>query len=170
MKKKYTFNQNKISSRIDSIYVSSTEMENCDQWSIKFGSGITTDHALLTVSHTPKNLPYLGKGRYAIPQHIYKNQKAMEQIEKLGREILDKMELVSETENPSESIQLLAKKWKNDACATLWKAAKIEIPKLKQKIDNLNIKYDLVLNDDTLSEDEKSESAAILLQQIIKLE
>ena len=94
----------------------------------------------------------------------------MEQIEKLGREILDKMELVSETENPSESIQLLAKKWKDDACATLRKAAKIEIPKLKQKIDNLNIKYDLVLTDDTLSEDEKSESEAILLQQIIKLE
>jgi exonuclease III len=57
-------------SRIDKILVSPTLMKNCRHWNINDTAGGLTDHQMVSVTITAPGAPYIGKGRWAMPDFV----------------------------------------------------------------------------------------------------
>ncbi|KAJ7190517.1 hypothetical protein GGX14DRAFT_579790 [Mycena pura] len=57
-------------SRIDWLLVSPTLMKNCHNWEISDFSGSLTDHKMVSVQIMAPGAPYIGKGRWAMPQFL----------------------------------------------------------------------------------------------------
>ncbi|PPQ78824.1 hypothetical protein CVT24_002384, partial [Panaeolus cyanescens] len=83
----YTQFQNKKPkslSRIDRIYLNRDKVENCYAWESKY-TGIKTDHKLVTVKIENPSMPFIGKGRWAMPNSVIKNEQLTSSIKEAGR-------------------------------------------------------------------------------------
>ncbi|KAJ6559270.1 hypothetical protein B0H10DRAFT_2240520 [Mycena sp. CBHHK59/15] len=57
-------------SRIDWVLVSPTLMKNCHGWEISDFSGSLTDHKMVSVRISAPEAPYIGKGRWVMPNFL----------------------------------------------------------------------------------------------------
>ncbi|THU83857.1 DNase I-like protein [Dendrothele bispora CBS 962.96] len=57
-------------SRIDRIYTTETILETAREWKIQPSGVPHADHSMITVQISSENAPYVGKGRWKLPDHI----------------------------------------------------------------------------------------------------
>ena len=71
-KRGYTF-IGESQSRLDRIYTKKDIYPWCTDWRIEH-PGFKTDHSMVGVQVTSENMPFIGKGRWAIPVGLMKNK------------------------------------------------------------------------------------------------
>jgi exonuclease III len=64
-------------SRIDRLLVSPNLMKNCHHWSIDDIAGGLTDHRMVSVTISAPGAPYIGKGRWMMPQFLLYDKEFM---------------------------------------------------------------------------------------------
>jgi exonuclease III len=64
-------------SRIDEILVSPTLMKSCRHWDIQDTAGGLTDHRMVSVTISAPGAPYIGKGRWTMPQFLLYDKEFM---------------------------------------------------------------------------------------------
>ena len=100
----------RIQARLDSIYVAERKSQHTFEWEIT-ESAIPSDHSKVSVRYTPKDAPFIGNGRWALPLHLLNNKNLITQIESQGREFLSNATRIriEQTDRREENIQTL---WK----------------------------------------------------------
>lgn len=169
--KSYTFLQKSTGSqsRIDRIYLSEAYMTNSSEW-LKSTVGLLTDHNMVSVHISNLNTPFIGKGRWSLPLHLLKDKPLMEQIEKMGIELVDQMER-SKFNCPADlNPQTLFKNFKDTITHKCRDHAKVKIPIMDKKIRELQSSLDLTLNNPNLPENERALAGAIIQERICTLE
>lgn len=163
-------------SRIDRIYLNTRLAENALEWTINPPEGIPTDHQMITTTLQDKKLPYVGQGRWVIPQAILSDKKFIKFITSKGRElteIIDEMvENKDRTElnNPQTLWQIHFKEMITEEARRL---AKVNIPKMQHRLDQMKKSRESILNTNYENEVEESNAhweAALLLDDIKRLE
>ncbi|KZV82217.1 DNase I-like protein, partial [Exidia glandulosa HHB12029] len=161
--KAFTFKQynGHSQSRLDRIYCTNEMLAGCRNWQIE-ESGLVTDHKLVSVELVDLKQPFIGKGRPVIPLHIVKDRTLNKVIQEEALKLSDDFERCKHRRSPDYNAQILWQKFKDKIGYLARQRAKLVIPKLEQRIRELKIQLDLLLNDPTLTEDEKALSAAVL--------
>ncbi len=162
----YTYLQAATSSqsRIDRIYASSELMQRAEDWEI-MGSGILTDHRVVSVSLANYKAPGTGRGRWAMPQVLLTDGEFVKTMRKMGCDLQMEMEAIAERSalrNPQRLYQAFKDKLRLEARAR----AKRLLPKIDRKIEALQ--HDIA----TLLEgcDPDKHRVAILQDRMMKLE
>jgi len=168
--KGYTYLQkpNMIRSRIDRIYSTTKILETAAEWDIS-AAPMETDHCLTSVKITNPSMPWQGPGRWKLPLFLLKDREFKRDAKKLT-EKLDKdiSELGSRTQNKNP--QLLFKTFKDTIKETATKRAKQTIPKIIKSIILLKQEHGTIINNPTLTEDEKMATAGPIQNRIEQLE
>jgi hypothetical protein len=171
--KDYTYTQSiqqgGAKSRIDRIYVTNDRLKFCKEWKLS-APGIPTDHKLVSVNISDKKLPFIGKGRWVIPLFLLKDKKLSENIQKLGKELEDKMKNIKHSRTETNNPQTLFSEFKNKLIAEYRKGAKQAKPKLTKKVKKLTDKLQLIYNNPELSDEEKQLNGSILQEEINSLQ
>ena len=89
-KRGYTYTGNG-QSRLDRVYVKEDIYPWCSDWKIEHLS-FKTDHSLVSVQVTSENMPFIGKGRWAIPVNLLKNRKLKRETQELTRQLQTEVE------------------------------------------------------------------------------
>src|ERR1700761_5981345 len=85
-------NQNgPIKSQLDRIYVSKDKAKYTFDWGIS-PTSVPMDHWLVTAKYTPKDAPYIGKGRWTWPLMALNDKKLIKEIVKEGINLQTKIE------------------------------------------------------------------------------
>ncbi|KIJ12237.1 hypothetical protein PAXINDRAFT_54656, partial [Paxillus involutus ATCC 200175] len=156
----FTFSQSRAQggaqSRIDRIYLKRDALIFSKEWYIR-PSGIHTDHQIISARISDHRMPYIGKGRWSLPLFVLKDKGVSNKILSLGK-VLQKqidcdrqLQPRSETDNPQTAL----KSFKNAVISMCRGAAKEAIPKIQRKMNNIKSNLKTVLNDKSLSEEEK---------------
>ncbi|KAF9234529.1 Endonuclease/exonuclease/phosphatase [Melanogaster broomeanus] len=171
----FTFSQSRAQggaqSRIDRIYLKRDALIFSKEWHIE-PSGIHTDHQLVSARISDHRMPYVGKGRWSLPLFILKDQEVSEEIVSLGRILQQKinqgqhLQPRSETDNP----QTAFKSFKDAVISTCRRAAKEAIPKIQRKMNTIKSNLKTVLNDKSLSEEERQHTGFELQEQLDQLQ
>ncbi|PPQ77610.1 hypothetical protein CVT24_005290 [Panaeolus cyanescens] len=130
----YTYTQfqnrtRKSLSRLDRIYMNTETIKNHYDWEFKH-PGIKTDHKLVTVKIENPNMPYIGKGRWAMPNFVTENRALMKTIAEVGNKAHNEA-----MERPQE-IQRIHEHFKEKTQNIIRKHTREAIPKLQKLRDN----------------------------------
>ncbi|KAI4293576.1 DNase I-like protein [Schizophyllum commune Loenen D] len=103
----HTSASTKHKARLDRIYVGKEQFVACRNWEIKIPDAVTTDHWLVSVELTDPKMPYVGRGRYAMPRYVLEVDKVMKEIIRDGigmqnvlKEFTDGRRARTEHDNP----------------------------------------------------------------------
>ncbi|KAH9892716.1 Endonuclease/exonuclease/phosphatase, partial [Cubamyces lactineus] len=135
----YLHAANGSQSRIDRIYVTERLHQDSNAWGIQ-DSGILTDHRMVTVDLSDRALPFVGKGRWALPKHLLTDRKLQETMKELGAKLVDDLSSGGER-TPLRNPQTIYKGFKDQLVKMVRKRAKEKIPKLQRTIEK--VKQDL---------------------------
>ncbi|KAF9037438.1 DNase I-like protein [Panaeolus papilionaceus] len=91
----------KSQSRIDRVYVKGELSGMCYEWNFKH-SGITSDHKLTSFKLEDPKMPFIGKGRWAMPLFVLSNPTLMNSIKEIGSEKLQILKKAIEENNLTE--------------------------------------------------------------------
>ncbi|KAJ7133771.1 Endonuclease/exonuclease/phosphatase, partial [Mycena crocata] len=168
--KAFTFHQiaTGSQSRIDRMYVTPRILATAREWRIEI-IGISTDHKMVSVQVASENAPNVGKGRWAIPQHIIKDKTLTQYIKDRGLDAKSKLDTMGErTEeyNP----QTIYTKFKREVLEMARHREKIAVPKIILKQRNLESTLERINNDENTPEDEKIQAAAEINVKLANLE
>lgn len=158
-----------IQSRIDRIYLEESLLAYSWDWKIDH-SGINTDHAMISMTLLNPWQPYIGKGRYAMPVHLLKDDELIDRIEKLGIEHQKRLDMCKESRTEWENPQRLHKSFKDKIIEIIRQRSKETKPKILRDINALKSNRKEILNNTQLGEDLRREEAAILDERIKNLE
>ncbi|KAG1869342.1 Endonuclease/exonuclease/phosphatase [Suillus subalutaceus] len=122
-----------------------------DEWDIS-PSGIPTDHQMVSTKLSDKRLPYIGKGRWAMPLHVLKDKKLGEDILKLGKELHANISNSKTDRSEEYNPQTMFKEFKTKAIKLCRDTAKRSVP---SQINKLNTQLKMSLNDTTIPEEER---------------
>ncbi|KAJ7098801.1 Endonuclease/exonuclease/phosphatase, partial [Mycena belliarum] len=168
----YTYIQSRRSgngsqSRIDRIYVHRDLFRQTYEWRIKT-VGISTDHRMVSVRVTTAGAPTTGPGRWVWPAYIMKDKELTSFIHERGMQLQEDLKHLADLpqRNPNNNAQTLWLKFKNEIGDKARARSKILIPKAAKEIANLEAQLDTIINDLTLSEDERILSATILTERL----
>ncbi|KAK0429538.1 hypothetical protein EV421DRAFT_1893839 [Armillaria borealis] len=156
-------------SRIDRIYVTDTTLDNCNQWEIR-NPPIGTDHCVVSVRMTNPAAPFLGKGRWTMPLHILNNKKAIREVEETVMSIAEEIQATSDTRTSDRNPQQIYADGKEQIVRILHHYAKRSIPVKKAKMNELQAKLDVTLLDETIPEDDRLITAALLQQKVQQIQ
>ena len=104
-----------IQSRIDRIYVKIPLIPHTFEWQIK-QSPTPTDHWMVKVKFTPKDAPYIGKGRWTWPLHLLTDDNLLNQISIRGIQLLQNLDdlITNNTDRQISNPQRLWEDFKSD--------------------------------------------------------
>jgi len=157
-----------IQSRIDRIYASDNIIKTASDWMITT-TAINTDHKMVSVRVVDQKVPYIGKGRWTMPLNLLKDKDLIQDIQILGRELEQNMDIIQERSvvtNP----QVLFKNFKDATAKKIRKKAKVAIPKMNQQIECLQQECKKLLKEPTIDTIESQCSLGILEEKIAQLE
>ncbi|KAJ3715747.1 Endonuclease/exonuclease/phosphatase [Lentinula raphanica] len=160
-------------SRLDRIYVKSHVFDHTFEWEIKT-TGIRTDHRLVSVQFTCEEAPIVGHGRWSWPTHLTYDKELTRFIHEEGLLLQTKMEEAQRarlmgTTTHVDTPQSLWAVFKKRITAFSRKRAKIVVPKLQQKITDLERKIALVERVTEISEDERASQMGPLTEELTEL-
>lgn len=167
--KNYTWTNGRSYSRIDKIYVTQKIHDTAVDWEITNAPGIETDHKMISMQVTNPQMPHIGKGRWTLPEIVLKNKKFKKATIERGKKLISDIENIrvrSETEN----VQVLFEKFKEETMTDARETAKIEIPKLKKRIEDMKKDLKQILNAKNKSEESIIADAGVLEKKITSLE
>ncbi|KAI0667421.1 Endonuclease/exonuclease/phosphatase, partial [Trametes maxima] len=158
-------------SRIDRIYIREEMLNDADEWDIR-ESGIRTDHCMASVTIEDYKAPFVGKGRWAMPMHLLRDEVATKEMRRLGEELvrnINEQNERTERENPQTQFQ----NFKLKLVAMLRKRAREKIPKMQKRIDKMATRLEEILNtnknSDRMEDEERVRKAAELKNKIADL-
>ncbi|KAJ7667711.1 Endonuclease/exonuclease/phosphatase, partial [Mycena polygramma] len=158
-------------SRIDRIYIRRSLFENSFEWGIKT-VGIETDHRMVSVRLTCENAPTMGHGRWVWPDHIIRDKTLTNYIHEKGLILHENLEKTKtwEARVPEFNPQTLWAEFKTDIGKKARERAKAVVPKMTKDIKELEERLDEILNDKDLNEEERTLSAAVYTEKLLRLE
>ena len=151
-------------SRIDRIYVNSSARQYAEDWAIE-GSGLATDHRMVSCTLANYRAPKRGKGRWALPLLLLRDDTFTKVMKDLILELQKELRQAperSESRNP----QRLYKAFKEKLRDAARQRAKTLIPKIDRKISALEGDIKTALN----APEPDKHAAAILQDKLSKLE
>ncbi|KAK0467571.1 Endonuclease/exonuclease/phosphatase [Armillaria novae-zelandiae] len=159
--KDFTFTQmagNFSRSRIDRIYVSVPQMEDCEKWEIK-DPPLSTDHrAIYRAICRERTMDNAATS----PE----KREAIKEIEAIVKEMASNIQNINERRTEGTNLQTIYAEGKKRMIQVLQRYAKCSIPVKKAKMEQLQAELDAILQDDTTDEDSRLLSTAILQQKI----
>ncbi|KAJ3979084.1 Endonuclease/exonuclease/phosphatase [Lentinula detonsa] len=169
--KAFTFLQDSSGSqsRLDRIYVTEKILESAKEWKIETTGVPHADHNMVSVLVSNESNPWMGRGRWRIPDYVVKDKDLMNfayEKEKEAQNKLRNTEISADERNPQ-------KVWFDYKRAIIGKArerAKQIIPGLTRKINEAKLNLDRTLNDPEMAENEKIKQAKQLQEMLTKLE
>lgn len=159
-------------SRIDRIYLARKHLRYAFEWDITPSPLPHADHKLVSVRLTTQSAPETGNGRWTWPLHLLKDPTLNKHIRAEGTSTLQRMLECNSTATRTvdENPQVLWMKLKESLRSKARERAKVIIPKLDAEIREIQTRLDLILNDNTLTENDRKCSAAVLTQKLLSLE
>jgi hypothetical protein len=156
-------------SRIDRIYATEETLKFSLEWNIQT-TGIQTDHKLVSVLISSPTLPYVGKGRWTIPTNLLKNKTLLDEIQRLTLIAQTKIEEATAIRTPENNPQTIYKKLKDDILNTARQMSKTLIPRITKTIQTKQKQLTNILDNPTLSLEQKQITSMELEEDIAKLE
>lgn len=172
--KAYTFPQRGGPSRarLDRIYTTDSLLTRSLRWDISV-TGVPTDHCLVSTNLTAARSPYIGKGRWTMPQHLLLDQEFMKRVTHLGATAMQKARRLSkatersEADNPQTVLKMFKEQVREAARAQL----KRRVPMLRREIARMEILRDEVQNAPGFADDRHAQAEASAIQQrLLELE
>jgi ribonuclease HI/exonuclease III len=157
-------------SRIDRIYVKNSQFQHADNWRITV-SPIRTDHNLVSVLYFAPHTPEVGKGRWAWPRYLLKDDKLMTYINTRGCELLaDMTDLQNrQTRSEHENCQHLWDAFTADITAKAKERSKVRIAPIDKEIKTLEVDLDDIANMPEISDEHRSLATAVKLHRLTTL-
>ncbi|KAJ7266032.1 Endonuclease/exonuclease/phosphatase, partial [Mycena rebaudengoi] len=169
----YTYHQaaTGVQSRLDRFYIKRSQFDQAYEWKIET-PGINTDHRLISVKLTSEEAPTIGHGRWVWPAHILKDKTLTKYIHVRGMKLQSDLEEVERAavRDPHHNIQTIWRDFKNDICAEARERSKIVVPGLLKDIAELELKLKVIVNDQTVSQEERVLSGAVITEKLAKLQ
>jgi ribonuclease HI/exonuclease III len=154
-------------SRLDRIYVHRSFFADCADWRID-PPPIPTDHDIVSAKIATPTSPEMGRGRWAIPTRLLKNKLIKEEIQRMGRDLEDRlMSLAPRTQDVNP--QSLLREFKVKIREMIRVHEKRIQPMVKKRIANLTDKLRRVINDPGLPADEIKISSIHIRKEIQRL-
>ncbi|KAJ7024196.1 hypothetical protein C8F04DRAFT_969301, partial [Mycena alexandri] len=142
--KEYTYaSPHNTLSRIDRIYVPSSDLKHYRDWSISDAAGGLTDHRLVSVIVKAPGAPFIGKGRFTIPVFLLRDKKFLEFTSMVGADLEEK---IANSPEDAKAIQNGFKAFKDCIRDFARVRSKIAIGALEQKKRKLQQQRKEVLN------------------------
>ncbi len=153
-------------SQIDRIYTSRAILRNANEWE-EAGPGFPTDHRMVSVAIENLETPYMGRGRWAMPQSLLTDKPFLDTLHAMGTQLTKDLDLCG-TRHTTTTPQKLFAQFKDEIRTAARTRAKQSVPRLEKQITDL--KKDLR---ETLNAPERPDMkthAAILQDKIAQLE
>ena len=157
--------------RLDRIYIKSNMFQKAYEWKIST-VGIETDHRLVSMKLSSESGPDTGPGRWVWPEYLLKDKKLVEYIHIEGMKIQETLRELEQQGNRSDTnnAQMHWEDFKDKITKKARERAKIVIPHLKKKIEDLEAELNkLEVNTETNNE-EKIFMMASLTEKLQGLE
>ncbi|KAK7040434.1 DNase I-like protein, partial [Favolaschia claudopus] len=169
----YTYLQKQTGSqsRIDRMYIRRDLFDNSFEWGIKT-VGIETDHRMISVRLTCDNATQLGHGRWSWPKHLNDDPILKRYIDEKGKILKENIEKSRawEARVPEFNPQHLWACFKSDIVKKARERSKVIIPKMEKEIADYETRLNEILGDQTMNEEERKLSAAVITEKIVQLE
>ncbi|KAJ3791785.1 hypothetical protein GGU11DRAFT_761312 [Lentinula aff. detonsa] len=160
--KSFTYMQSAtgVQSRIDQIYMSDRITE----------SGIpNADHSLISVQITSEEAPWIGKGRWRIPDYVIKDKDLLKYAHQKGIEAEQKLTELT-AQSSTLNAQLIWETFKKQLVNKAKDRAKQIVPGLTRKINEHQLELERVLNDQEMLEQAKMTKSKEIKTEITHLE
>jgi hypothetical protein len=167
-KRGYTF-MGSGQSRLDRIYVTEDTYPWCTNWAIEH-PGFKTDHSMVSVQLTSENMPFVGRGRWAIPIGLLKNKFLKERTQELAKKLQDAVHQPGETERPQGSLQLALKTFKREVVELYRDYQRTHQPKLENAVKRLQQELESKADESGLMTDDVQTQSALLRERIEAIE
>ena len=167
-KRGYTYT-GRSQSRLDRIHVKEDLYPWCTDWRIEH-PGMKTDHSLVSVQLTLENMPYIGRGRWAIPVNLLKNKRLKKETQQLAREMQDKVKRAGVAGNARDGPQVVLRTFKTKVVELYRNHQKTSQPRLENAIRSLQKEMQDAPNVEGLSQDEVHEQTGLIAERIEALE
>ena len=167
-KRGYTFIGNN-QSRLDRIYTKEEIYPWCTDWKIEH-PGFKTDHSLVSVQVTSENMPFIGKGRWAIPINLLKNKDLKKKTQELARELQSRVRQLTPEGQAAHDPQLALKEFKTGIVNLYRNYQKTNQPRLENAIKSLQRELENKASTPNLTEDEIQEQTIMIIGRIEALE
>jgi ribonuclease HI/exonuclease III len=156
-------------SRLDRIYVKEDLYPWCTEWKIEH-PGLQTDHSLVGVQLTSENMPFIGRGRWAIPVGLLRNRQLKRGVQELARTLQREVEPPGGEDPMASHPQLALKTFKVEAVKLFRTYQKTHQPKLENTLRSLRRELEDKANTPGLTEDEVQEHSVLIARRIEALE
>ena len=123
-------------SRLDRIYTKEDIYPWCTDWRIEH-PGFKTNHSMVGVQVTSENMPFIGKGRWAIPIGLMKNRWLKREMQQLARQLQTEINQVTPKNCLDNNPQLALKAFKTKVVALYREYQRTHQPKLENTIRSL---------------------------------
>ncbi|KAJ8455816.1 hypothetical protein ONZ51_g12320 [Trametes cubensis] len=162
-------------SRLDRIYATRSVRKDADNWDLE-EPGVETDHKLAYVEIADRTAPFLGKGRWVMPQHLLRDEEMKDTMKRLAKEMVDAICAIPER-TKDRNPQTVYNAFKKNLMKEARKRAKVKIPKIQKRLTKLREDRDDILarlrtqdGQDAEEEANLQRRAAILQDRITRLE
>lgn len=151
-------------SRIDRIYIHEDFFSDCKSWNIHHPP-IPTDHDMVSAEIATPTSPLIGKGRWAIPTRLLKNNSIKREIQKLGTELEVKLHTLNERTR-GKNPQMMLREFKNKTLQTLREYERKTQLIIKAKIAKLSADLTNIRNRTDIPEDKIKITSVHIKKQI----
>jgi hypothetical protein len=171
--KAYTFTSesNGAHSRIDRIYATPDIVKSSANWKIDTPGAFDTDHRMISTQVIHEKIPFIGKGRYAIPAQMCKDKTFMRKVQSLADQLERECLEAGDRANDSceRTRQQLLKTFIDRVVEMAKERGKERAPRLDKQIKDLERELRETINDDWMVQGEKAEKATEITEKIAKL-
>ena len=167
-KRGFTFTGNG-QSRLDRICVKEDIYPWCSDWKIEHPS-FKTDHSLVSVQVTSENMPFVGKGRWAIPVNLLRNKELKKKTQELARQMQTEVERTTRGDHETNGPQLALKSFKTKVVELYKSYQKTHQPRIENAIRSLQKELENKANETDLTEDDIQEQSGLITERIEALE
>ncbi|KAF6749306.1 Endonuclease/exonuclease/phosphatase [Ephemerocybe angulata] len=153
-KPRYTYVQDGSGSqsRIDRIYATKDFMENSRGWTSIISGIATADHRVVIAQFFDPGSPFIGKGRWAMPETILSDPEFIKFATKKGLEAVES----AKTRNVQEALATYKLQINGEARDII----KRNYPKIQERLDNLQNDLEKILDSPTMAPQDKRKSSA----------
>ncbi|RXW11242.1 hypothetical protein EST38_g14613, partial [Candolleomyces aberdarensis] len=157
-------------SRIDRIYIHKDLMRTTNEWEIRTDHPIETDHDLVTAKYYDLQAPFIGKGRWEIPNHLLEHKDFTKEIHNLCTSAIKKIEQISAHRTQHNNPQLIFYDLKKEIIAFAKKLNQSTAPKIQNKINELRTELSETLNNHNINDLNRALKATKLEEEIRQTE
>ncbi|KAI5887314.1 DNase I-like protein, partial [Schizophyllum commune H4-8] len=154
--------------RLDRIHVTKATLERSHSWKSE-SVGSLTDHDLVSYVMTSDDVPFIGKGRWAIPLYLLTHRRLLDQICEKGNEMQLELERGQRGDWRSRSPQEAWVDFKEQTAKMARDLAKIALPKLEKDIGEWSARLKALENDTSLPDHDRQHAGALIRAKLSEL-